>query len=125
MFALCALDMAFNDLYATVKGKKLYEIWKYSTTKNPLTDYTIGIASIKKMVKNMKEQPSPIYKVKLGTPDDIAIITELRKHTTSVFRVDASCAWSVEETLRNAVELKNLGVEFIEQPLKTDNWTGH
>ena len=27
MFALCALDMAYNDLYARKKGKKLYELW--------------------------------------------------------------------------------------------------
>ena len=27
MFALCALDMAYNDLYARKHGKKLYELW--------------------------------------------------------------------------------------------------
>jgi L-alanine-DL-glutamate epimerase-like enolase superfamily enzyme len=27
MFALCALDMAYTDLYARKKGKKLYELW--------------------------------------------------------------------------------------------------
>jgi hypothetical protein len=35
--------------------------------ENPLTDYTIGIASIEKMVSKMKELPWPIYKIKLGT----------------------------------------------------------
>ena len=57
MFALCALDMAYNDLYARKKGKKLYELWNYTIAKNPLTDYTIGIASIEKMVAKMKELP--------------------------------------------------------------------
>lgn len=125
MFALCALDMAYNDLYARQKGKKLYDLWNYSTEKNPLTDYTIGIASIEKMVEKMQELPWPIYKIKLGTKEDIAIVTELRKHTNAIFRIDANCGWDVEETIKNAVILKKLGVEFLEQPLKADNWDGH
>ncbi len=125
MFALCALDLAYNDLYARKQGKKLYELWGYSIDKNPMTDYTIGIDSIEKMVSKMKELPWPIYKIKLGTHEDIAIVTELRKHTDAIFRIDANCGWSVSETLNNAIELKKLGVEFLEQPLKADNWEGH
>lgn len=125
MFALCALDIAYNDLYARKKGKKLYELWGYSTEKNPLTDYTIGIASIEKMVAKMKELPWPIYKIKLGTQEDIAIVKELRKHSDAIFRIDANCGWGVEETINNSIELKKLGVEFLEQPMKADNWEGH
>jgi L-alanine-DL-glutamate epimerase-like enolase superfamily enzyme len=125
LFALCALDIAYNDLYARKKGKKLYELWNYSTNKIPLTDYTIGIDTIEKMVLKMKEMPWPIYKIKLGTGDDLAIVKELRKHSNAIFRVDANCGWEANETLYNAIELKKLGVEFIEQPLKADNWEGH
>jgi L-alanine-DL-glutamate epimerase-like enolase superfamily enzyme len=125
MFALCALDIAYNDLYARKKGKKLYELWGYSSEKNPLTDYTIGIASIEKMVAKMKELPWPIYKIKLGTQEDIAIVKELRKHSDAIFRIDANCGWGVEETIMNSIELKKLGVEFLEQPMKADNWEGH
>ena len=125
MFALCALDLAYNDLYARKKGKKLYELWGYDINHNPLTDYTIGIASIEKMVAKMQELPWPIYKIKLGTKEDIKIIKELRKHTDAIFRVDANCGWSVDETINNAIELKELGVEFIEQPMKADDWEAH
>ncbi len=125
MFALCALDLAYNDLYARKQGKKLYELWGYSINNNPKTDYTIGIDSIEKMVAKMKELPWPIYKIKLGTKEDIAIITELRKHTDAIFRIDANCGWTVPEAIYNAIELKKLGVEFLEQPLKANNWEGH
>lgn len=125
MFALCALDMAYTDLYARRQGKKLYESWGYSTEKNPLTDYTIGIASIEKMVSKMKELPWPIYKIKLGTQEDIAIVKALRQYTDAIFRIDANCGWSVDETIKNSIELKKLGVEFLEQPLKADDWEGH
>jgi L-alanine-DL-glutamate epimerase-like enolase superfamily enzyme len=125
MFALCALDLAYTDLYARKKGKKLYDLWGYSIDKNPMTDYTIGIASIEKMVAKMQELPWPIYKIKLGTKEDIAIVKELRKHTDAIFRIDANCDWDVDETINNSIELKKLGVEFLEQPIKADNWEGH
>ena len=125
LFALCALDNAYNDLYARKKGKKLYELWGYTTEKNPLTDYTIGIAPIEKMVAKMEELPWPIYKIKLGTQEDIAIVKALRQHSNAIFRIDANCGWEVDETIRNSIELKKLGVEFLEQPLPADDWEGH
>jgi L-alanine-DL-glutamate epimerase-like enolase superfamily enzyme len=125
MFALCALDLAYTDLFTRKKGTKLYEYWGFNIKNNPKTDYTIGIDSIEKMTTKLKQKPWPIYKIKLGTKEDIKIITELRKHTDAIFRVDANCGWTVEETISNAIALKDLGVEFIEQPLQADNWEGH
>ena len=124
MFALCALDMAFNDLYARKQNKKLYEVWGLKIDRNPMTDYTIGIDSVKKMVAKMKELPWPIYKIKLGTKDDIKIVTELRKHSDAIFRIDANCGWTAEEAIENSFKLKELGVEFLEQPLKADDIEG-
>lgn len=125
MFALCALDMAYNDLYTRKEGMKLYEYWNLDIADNPKTNYTIGIDSVEKMAAKLKEMPWPIYKIKLGTKEDIKIIKELRKHTNAIFRVDANCGWTVDETIHNSTELKKLGVEFIEQPLIADNWDGH
>ncbi|MBT8307054.1 MAG: dipeptide epimerase, partial [Maribacter sp.] len=90
----------------------------------PTTNYTIGIAAIDTMVKKMKEKPWPVYKIKLGTDDDVTIVKELRKHTDAVFRIDANCAWTAKETIANAPQLKSLGVEFLEQPLRADDWEG-
>ena len=124
MFALCALDMAFNDLYARKQGKKLYESWNLQPYNNPMTDYTIGIDSIDVMVAKMKELPWPIYKIKLGTKNDIEIVTELRKHTDAIFRIDANCGWTADEAIENSFKLKELGVEFLEQPLKANDIEG-
>ena len=123
-FALCALDVAANDLWAKKRGQKLYEAWDLSAGHNPITDFTIGIDSIDKMVSKMKELPWPLYKIKLGTDYDLAIVQELRKHTSATFRVDANCAWTADETIANALVLKELGVEFIEQPLPASDWAG-
>lgn len=124
-FALCALDIAFHDLFARKKGKKLYELWNLSIDKNPLTNYTIGIAEIPDMISKMKAMPWPIYKIKLGTKEDISIIKALRAATNAIFRVDANCGWTVDETIENSKILKSLGVEFIEQPLKATDYLGN
>jgi len=123
-FTICALDLAAWDLYGKIKGKPLYELWGTTKENYPITNYTIGIDTIEKMVAKMKETPWPIYKIKLGTDEDVNIVKELRNHTDSVFRIDANCAWSAEETIHNAPQLKALGVEFLEQPLKADDWEG-
>ncbi len=123
-FAICALDLAAHDLYGKLLNKPLYEIWGTTTKNYPITNYTIGIDTIDKMVYKMQEMPWPIYKIKLGTADDVAIVKELRAHTNAIFRVDANCAWTPKETILNAPLLKALGVEFIEQPLKADDWKG-
>ncbi|MGB5237277.1 MAG: dipeptide epimerase [Flavobacteriaceae bacterium] len=123
-FILCALDLASWDLYGKKLGKPLYEIWDTSIDQYPISNYTIGLDSIEKMVAKMKEQPWPIYKIKLGTDQDIAIIRELRQHSQSVFRIDANCAWTARQTINYAPVLKELGVEFIEQPLESEDWEG-
>ncbi len=124
-FAQCALDQAAYDLWGKKQGKPVYELLGLETDNNPLSDYTIGIDKIDVMVGKMNEFPDwPIYKIKLGTPHDLEIIRELRRHTNAVFRVDANGAWTVEETIRNARELKQLGVQFIEQPMAADQWEG-
>jgi L-Ala-D/L-Glu epimerase len=146
-FAQAALDEAAHDLWGKKLGQPVYRLWglevgatqggqshfrcaKIGTvpshpTELPVSDYTIGLDTIEKMVAKMEEYAGwPIYKIKLGTPDDLTIVRELRRHTTALFRVDANCAWTAAEAIANARELQGLGVEFIEQPLRADDWAG-
>ena len=123
-FAQCALDMAAWDLFTKKKGKKLYEYLELDPKNIPLTNFTIGIDTVPKMVEKMKEVHWPIYKIKLGTSDDLAIVRELRKHTDAVFRIDANCAWTAQQAIDYSSELQKLGVEFMEQPLGKDDLEG-
>jgi L-alanine-DL-glutamate epimerase-like enolase superfamily enzyme len=123
-FLVCALDMAGWDIFGKLKRKQLYELWKLDISKNPLTDLTIGIDTIENMVSKMKETPWPIYKIKLGTNEDVRIMEELRKHTDSIFRIDANAAWKADEALEKIKIFKDLNVEFIEQPLAKEDWQG-
>ena len=123
-FLVSALDMACWDLFGQMKGKLLHQLWNTEWINTPLTDYTIGIDSIDKMVEKMLAKPWPIYKIKVGTDEDIVTIEALRKHTDAIFRVDANAGWTLQEALAKIPILKDLGVELIEQPLAKDDYEG-
>jgi len=124
-FAFCGLDQAAHDLWGKLKGAPVWQLWEQDLSNIPASDYTIGIDTIDVMVAKMEEfRGWPIYKIKLGTDDDLNIVKALREHTDAIFRIDANTAWSAEQTLTLAPHLKELNVEFIEQPLKRDDWDG-
>jgi L-alanine-DL-glutamate epimerase-like enolase superfamily enzyme len=124
-FPQCALDVAAHDLWGKLRGAPVWKLWGLNLENLPPSDYTIGIDSIDVMIDKLREFPGwPVYKIKLGTSEDLEIVRSLRQQTDAVFRVDANCAWTAEETIRNAVSFKELGVQFIEQPLPPDDWRG-
>lgn len=124
-FALNGVDQAVHDLWGKLKGAPVWKLWGQDISKIPDSDYTIGIDEVDTMIAKMKEFDGwSIYKIKLGTDRDLEIVRELRKHTDAVFRIDANTAWTAEQTIEFAPELKELGVEFLEQPLKRDDWEG-
>src|ERR1700730_15514081 len=109
-FLVCALDMAAWDLFGKLRQQPLYKLWGLDISNNPVTDYTIGIDTIDKMVEKIREKPWPVYKIKLGTKEDIEIVSALRQHTDAIQRVDANSGWEVEEALEKIPQLKKLGV---------------
>ena len=123
-FLVCALDMAGWDLYGKFKGKPLSQFWPATQAQPAITDYTVGIDTVEKMVDKMQEKRWPVYKIKLGTDNDVAIIEALRRHTNAIFRIDANAGWKADEALEKINAFKDLGVEFIEQPLAKDDWEG-
>jgi L-alanine-DL-glutamate epimerase-like enolase superfamily enzyme len=124
-FALNAIDQAIHDLWGKLRGAPVYRMWGLTVDKIPMSDYTIGIDTPENMVAKMNEMPGwPVYKIKLGTTDDLGIVRELRKHTDALFRVDANCGWTAEQTIEFAPAMKEMGVEFIEQPLPSEDVEG-
>jgi L-Ala-D/L-Glu epimerase len=135
-FALCAVDQAAHDLWGKKLGAPVWQLWGLkvdelhsdgtrSSLLAPRSDFTIGLDTIDRMAAKLAEMPDwAIYKIKLGTPDDVANVRELRRHTNAIFRGDANGGWTVNEAIAKSRELADLGVEFIEQPLPADDWSG-
>ncbi|SFP83765.1 dipeptide epimerase [Parafilimonas terrae] len=121
-FLVCALDMATWDLFGKMRNQPLYKLWNTTWENIPVCDYTLGIDSIDKMIEKMQRKPWPVYKIKVGTDNDIATIEALRKHTDAAFRVDANAGWQLNEALEKIPVLKELGVELVEQPLAKEAW---
>ncbi|MEP7266811.1 MAG: dipeptide epimerase [Saprospiraceae bacterium] len=122
LFVLCALDMAYHDLWGKLYGKKLIDSWNLDTSKNPLSSITVGIDSIPAMLQHIDENPWPIYKIKLGTEYDMEIMKAIRAHTDKPLRVDVNAGWTVHQTIENSFLLKDLDIDFIEQPLAMDQF---
>ena len=120
-FALAALNNASWDLFGKLHGCPVRELFPIKGNSNPMTSYTLGIASPEMLTKKIMDFPWPVYKIKLGTTDDIGLVREIRKHTSATIRVDANCAWTADVTVKNALALKELGVEYIEQPLRAND----
>lgn len=116
-FALCALDMAAWDLYGKVHQQRTMDYLGLKAEQAPLSSLTISLQSPASACRFIDENPWPIYKIKLGGREDIQLVSTIRGHTGALLRVDANSGWSVEETIEKSQALRQLDVEFIEQPL--------
>jgi len=124
-FLVCALDMAGWDIFGKLNQKPLYKLWNLDPKNSPPTDYTIGIDDIEVMLKKIDEHPAPIYKIKVGSDQDMEKLKMIRKHTQSVLRIDANAGWSFEQAKSYLPQLEAMHIELIEQPLEKENWEGH
>ncbi|BAM03570.1 dipeptide epimerase [Phycisphaera mikurensis] len=125
-FALAALDAAAHDLWAKRAGSTTRRMLGFGEDEAayPPSDFTIGLAEPDAMAARLAERPGfPVYKVKLGSGDlaaDLARVERLREETDAPLRVDANTGWTLEQAIEAGPRLVDLGVEFLEQPLRVD-----
>ena len=116
-FLVCALDMAGWDLHGRQLGRSLTDLWDLDPERAPVSDFTIGMDDVPKMLGKMQAQPWPVYKIKVGGSNDLRVLEALRTQSDAPFRVDANAGWSLAEALELLPHLSALGVELVEQPL--------
>ena len=120
-FVLCCLDEAIYDLWAKRQYKPLYACLNVQP-KSLISSYTIGLASAEKMISKIQEKPWPLYKIKMGTQDDIKRIQKLRQATDVPFRIDVNGGWTLKEAQTKIKYLEDLNIELVEQPLARDQY---
>ncbi len=122
--AEAAVDMALFDLAAKRCGVPLHEMLGLEPSVPP-TSFTIAIDAPEVMPARVAEAPEyEVLKIKLGSPDDRAMLEAVRSATTQRLRIDANEGWTLDEALGHLEWLAALGVEMVEQPLPAADLEG-
>ena len=124
MFAAkAAVDIALHDLYAKHLGIKVRDIYG-GVRESMETSITIGISSLQDSLQMAEEYVenygAKILKIKVGEnlERDIERVSAIRERYPEVrIRVDANQGYNFHEALEFFRKIKNLDVEFVEQPL--------
>lgn len=124
-----AFDMALYDLAAQNARMPLYKYLGGSNDKTIVTDYTVSIGEIDKMVADaihIKKQGYPAIKVKLGQDGkkDVERMKAIRAAVGDKMplRIDANQGWSVDEAIATLQALGPLDIEHCEEPIPRWNY---
>ncbi|MCP4245948.1 MAG: dipeptide epimerase [bacterium] len=116
---VAAIDAALHDLAGKRRGQPVFELLGLDPTGTPPTSMTIGIDSPQRVQQKVAEAAAfGILKIKVGTDDDAAVLDLIRKAAPDKrIRVDANCAWDVDQAEQCIPALSPYDLEFVEQPL--------
>jgi L-alanine-DL-glutamate epimerase-like enolase superfamily enzyme len=117
--AKAALDMAILDWFGKTVGVPVWRLLGLGRDKVITTTYTIGIDEIPVMQQKTREAAAfSVFKIKVGTPNDRAIIEGIRAVTDKPLRADANEGWKTKEEALEMIDwMATQGVELVEQPL--------
>lgn len=122
--ARASIDLALHDLVGKRLDQPLYRILGLNPAHLPLTSFTIAIDEPTKMAELARQADYPVIKIKLGSPQDEAIVAAIRQATSAVLRVDANAGWSREQALEHITRLVEYEIELVEQPLPVGDVDG-
>ncbi len=123
--ARAAIDEALHDLWGKRLGLPLYRLLGLNPGRIPLTCFTVAMDQPEGMAAQARNCGYPILKIKLGSPDDEAMVAAIRQATAARLRLDANAGWSRERALELIPRLAAYDVEFIEQPLPVEDKEGY
>ncbi|NND04984.1 MAG: dipeptide epimerase [Saprospiraceae bacterium] len=122
-FICSALDCAAYDLYGKLNGLRIRDYLGIEDKHEPAyTSYTIGISDPQSMQDKILRKPWPIYKIKLGTDHDLAILNAVSEITNHTLRIDANEGWSEAQAADIKTRLEHLNIDLIEQPFARSNY---
>lgn len=124
--ARAAFDIALHDRIGQRLGIPVHSVAGFGPATGATSSFTISLESDEKMVAKTHEAAGfPHLKIKLGRDDwqvDKKTLTLIREAAPNkVIRVDANAGWSLETGRKMVKVCADLGIEFIEAPLKIGN----
>src|SRR6478752_809728 len=125
--AKCALDAALHDLQGKLLGTTVNRLLGVSRV-GPPTSWTVWLGDPDDMARRAADA-APRFrrlKLKLGGGDglDIERVRAVRAVTDLPLQADVNEWWTADEALDAVGELAELGVEYVEQPLREGDRAG-
>ncbi|MBE0542389.1 MAG: dipeptide epimerase [Verrucomicrobia bacterium] len=122
MAAKCAINIALLDGAAKVAGKPIYDFLGLGfREQHHVTSFSIGIDKPEVIrQKVLAAEKYPVLKLKIGVPDEKAILAALREVAPDKpVRVDANEGWTTKEEALDRLEwlAADGHIQFIEQPM--------
>ena len=120
--ALAAVDIALHDLAGKALGRPVWRLLGASVTHPVTCNATLPIANpsgLRKLLEPWFEDGFRTFKLKVGTPGDVAQVAMARQSlgADARIRLDANGAWTVDGA---ATQLRNLAhhtIELVEEPV--------
>jgi len=119
-----AFDIALYDIAAQHAGVPLYKFIGGENNKTIITDYTVSVGDIDKMVQEalrIQAQGYPAIKVKLGKggKQDVERIKAIRAAVGKEIpiRIDANQGWKVKEAIETLNALAEFDIQHCEEPI--------
>ena len=123
--ARVAVSAALHDLVGKRLGVPLWKLWGLDPARAPQSSFTIGLDRPEVVrAKVLEAAPYPILKIKVGTPDDEAMLRAVREATDKPLRADANGGWSAPQAVARLPLLEEMGVELLEQPVAAGDLAG-
>ncbi len=125
--AKAALDGALHDLQGKLLGAPVFRLLGLPRA-GPPTSWTVWLGDPDEMARRA-EKAAPSFlrlKLKLGGGDglDVERVRAVRGVTELPLQVDVNEWWSLDEAVEALPELRRLGVEYCEQPLRAGDEGG-
>ncbi len=122
MAAKCAINIALMDGAAKRARKPVYDFLGLGFKENHhVTSFSIGIDTPEIIYKKVVAAADyPVLKLKVGVPDDVAILRALRDAAPEKpVRVDANEGWTSRELALERIQwlAQDGHIQFIEQPM--------
>jgi L-Ala-D/L-Glu epimerase / N-acetyl-D-glutamate racemase len=118
--AKAALGAALHDLQGKLLGVPVHRLLGLPRV-GPPTSWTVWLGDPDDMARRAEEATRRFrrLKLKLGGGDglDVERVRAVRNVTELPLQVDVNEWWSLDEALEACLELRALGVEYVEQPL--------
>jgi L-alanine-DL-glutamate epimerase-like enolase superfamily enzyme len=123
--AKASVDIALHDWLGKKLGVPIYRLFGLNKNKTPITTITIGIDKPEVMQQKVLEaEDFPVLKIKVGLENDEEIMAAVRQVTKKPLRVDANEGWKSKELALERIQwLETQGVEFVEQPMPSNQFS--